>query len=762
MSIQRIVCLFLLFLLLSSWKMTASAQETNILVLSPDTHFVANDNGGWAQYEAGNFLEYTAQPPREDYHDIIDWWHGRMGTLLDLNLDHKSVRSDWSGYTCLRFEVYNTASPLRIGVQVQDGSGPYTGGYTGVFSRRFSFDLPAGDTVTCNFPLQEVATAGELDLTKMLGFFLFRSGYSGNTELYFKNIRLVGSGTSGYTTLNPNEAVGPFSRQVCKTAPPAVDSAGLVRTLGTVSAIGPVTAVSFSGGYACSHGHFGGSGATYYQVLRRAVSVYDDNRIAFLAGGNVSTIAGGVIASRPTTCEGGSIVAMGSFDGGLTWGGILEGESRPAYLNHWYWRSNGSSSHISGDIYFLGTQNCMSYHSEVDMFFRRLKFTGNGWIEDRFSIIDQIRKCPYFSMALELPSSRLWAAVGDGFAGNNINSKYSDDDGRTWAPCKDASASAPRPFYVAGVDPVPDSVLQFPGYSIVGPTLVPVNDGHVAAFSRTGYKWMEHDGTNWSAVRTIGYWGKGVGEWSNLYNWVDATVINGNEVFLSKGGYYDNGYTTERVTDLEVNHLVNCTTWQLDTLEQDSVTESIITASGSAVYCFYVHKTGGQYVVKYRRYHDGTWSVAATLATQSKAINRFAAPQICPPNFAVVLWDEMYSSSSEMTNIHYVRVPNPDFTVSVQQPGVTSKAALKTALSGITPTPCRDIAQFHYTLGQKGPVLLQVYDIRGKLVRTLEATMRLPGSYRIQWNVSKVPANIYFIKYTAGSVRQSRKLVILR
>lgn len=65
------------------------------------------------------------------------------------------------------------------------------------------------------------------------------------------------------------------------------------------------------------------------------------------------------------------------------------------------------------------------------------------------------------------------------------------------------------------------------------------------------------------------------------------------------------------------------------------------------------------------------------------------------------------------------------------------------------------------------PVTLAVYDVRGRLVRTLVADRRAPGRYEAAWDGRndggrRVSSGIYFYRLAAGDFTRTRKMVLLR
>src|SRR3989339_876976 len=340
---------------------------------------------------------------------------------------------------------------------------------------------------------------------------------------------------------------------------------------------------------------------------------------------------------------------MGSFDGGEPWGGIAQGESRPTYFTHWYTRAHGTSDFANGDFYFLGTQNCSSYHGVVDLFFRRLAFTGSGWVEDRFAIVDQIECCPKWSHALRMPSGRIWTTNTDGH-GTVIVAKHSDDDGFTFGDIKDADKPLPRPWYRPGIDPIPENALLFAGTRVPGHLMASYGDS-IAFFSYDCFKWKVYDGENWSSTRDMPTWCRYL-KYGTPYFAGTATTIEEKKIFLAKGGNWS-------PTNLVVTHLEDGA-WMTDTLVQDSlVLRSILTASGNSVFCFYVEQGLTEKLIKYRKYQNGVWESPVQIAAEVDAVNHLAAPMVCPPTYACVFWDQSVSSPFSNNGwVRYMRIPS--------------------------------------------------------------------------------------------------------
>ncbi|MFH0980827.1 MAG: hypothetical protein V2A79_04740 [Planctomycetota bacterium] len=604
-------------------------------------------------------------PPLDSYHSRAEHMWQRSGNLMADELTHGFSRRDWSAYDRLRIDVYATGNPVVLGVRVHDASGAMSSrGYLGKRTELAVFKVPKEKQVTLDFPMAEMAEVGEVDLSQVRGFLIQLNGYAGEAEMYVDNIRLVtrkaAEQDAKYPLIAMEGKARPFARKVIyrptqrfpekmkrKTGPidlPARPQAGK---------LGPVDIEVAP--YDSGMGHFGGSGACYFQHKFRGSVAFDNDRLCLVFGGGVKKGKD----QYPTD----GFYATASFDGGATWGGLKPGDKEAVLLEKWYWRSTLSSD-TSGDIYLVGTENCASYVDGYDTLFRRLAFTGEGWEEDRVSVADQnMRKCPGDSRAWRLSSGRIWLTWDHR---GIVLARYSDDDGYTWAPCKDASITKlPRPFYepeLAGLKKPPEerkppeSILLWPSTPVPGATLLPYEEG-VAAIGGGG--WQVHDGKNWGPKQKVPLGGT-------------ATILGRNHIFLAQGGRYGNADKDWgksgplKVADLQEGK------WNEQTLEPGEVRDAILTASrhpdpdqagaDDAVFCFYVKvvKTGDAEVneVRCRRWKNGRWGEAELLAAEKFVVNHVAAPIICPPDYAAVFWDQRYAERSAPCALRFMRIPN--------------------------------------------------------------------------------------------------------
>jgi flagellar hook assembly protein FlgD len=89
------------------------------------------------------------------------------------------------------------------------------------------------------------------------------------------------------------------------------------------------------------------------------------------------------------------------------------------------------------------------------------------------------------------------------------------------------------------------------------------------------------------------------------------------------------------------------------------------------------------------------------------------------------------------------------------------------ALLQNNPNPFNPATRITYSIAAAGPVELGVYDVRGRLVRTLVREKQNAGVYDVSWDGrgdagGDLPSGIYLYTIKAGSFESVRKAVLMR
>jgi hypothetical protein len=110
----------------------------------------------------------------------------------------------------------------------------------------------------------------------------------------------------------------------------------------------------------------------------------------------------------------------------------------------------------------------------------------------------------------------------------------------------------------------------------------------------------------------------------------------------------------------------------------------------------------------------------------------------------------------------------PDGAVPVDVPsGPPPEVALRDAILAATPNPFAASTSVSFTLSAPGRVEARIYDVRGALVRTLEAGDVGAGAHVRAWDARDdsgrpVRPGVYLLRVRIPALRDVQKLVVLR
>lgn len=83
------------------------------------------------------------------------------------------------------------------------------------------------------------------------------------------------------------------------------------------------------------------------------------------------------------------------------------------------------------------------------------------------------------------------------------------------------------------------------------------------------------------------------------------------------------------------------------------------------------------------------------------------------------------------------------------------------------PNPFNPITTIAFSVAENSHVLLAIYDVRGRLVRTLMNEPRGVGSYHVVWDGktgagTRASSGVYFYRLTAGRFKSTKKMLLLK
>jgi len=83
-------------------------------------------------------------------------------------------------------------------------------------------------------------------------------------------------------------------------------------------------------------------------------------------------------------------------------------------------------------------------------------------------------------------------------------------------------------------------------------------------------------------------------------------------------------------------------------------------------------------------------------------------------------------------------------------------------LQDVYPNPVRGEATFAYGLPESGTVRLEIFDLLGRKVATVENGRRSAGRHEATWTVGTVSSGVYLARFTAAGRSIVRKIVVVQ
>ncbi len=78
------------------------------------------------------------------------------------------------------------------------------------------------------------------------------------------------------------------------------------------------------------------------------------------------------------------------------------------------------------------------------------------------------------------------------------------------------------------------------------------------------------------------------------------------------------------------------------------------------------------------------------------------------------------------------------------------------------PNPFNPSTNIRFDIMEEVKVKLEVYDLRGRLVTTLNNKNLEPGYYEINWDARTVASGPYFVRLSAGSFLNTQKITLIK
>jgi hypothetical protein len=112
-------------------------------------------------------------------------------------------------------------------------------------------------------------------------------------------------------------------------------------------------------------------------------------------------------------------------------------------------------------------------------------------------------------------------------------------------------------------------------------------------------------------------------------------------------------------------------------------------------------------------------------------------------------------------------IPLDTDNIAYSPPAGGEKTRFQTGIERVSPNPFNPSTTISYSLDKPGLVRIQIYDVSGRLVRTLINKPQEAGSYDIAWDGTDsqgaaLASGVYFARFAGVGIRQTHKLLLLK
>jgi hypothetical protein len=113
----------------------------------------------------------------------------------------------------------------------------------------------------------------------------------------------------------------------------------------------------------------------------------------------------------------------------------------------------------------------------------------------------------------------------------------------------------------------------------------------------------------------------------------------------------------------------------------------------------------------------------------------------------------------------YLQNVNPDGTLGEYITGIEGNDQSLPAVFNLLPAypnPFNASTLINYSLSQASDVTIEIYDLLGRKLETLQSAYQSAGNYQVRWNASNMATGVYFYKIQAGQESLTEKLLLLK
>lgn len=427
-----------------------------------------------------------------------------------------------------------------------------------------------------------------------------------------------------------------------------------------------------------------------------------------------------------------------STDGGVNWEPVVRLTNSPA-------SSTNPEIAASGNNVFVVWRDFRDGNYEI--YFKRSADKGVSWDND----IRLTNNGSYsIDPCIDIYTSVIQVAWSDNRDGNyEIYFKRSTDNGTNWDAVQRITNNA--------------SESNFPSINTISNNTILVWSDNRDGNSEIYYNKSTNAGATWGSDARLT---------NNSANSVNPDVTgysngSGYNLYLTWSDYRDGNSEVyfKRSTD-------NGVSWNTDQRITNDAGISIypvLDVFGQNLYIVWQDYRAGNYGVYYNRSLNSglSWDIDLKLNTSALGAS---APSICIYNTGLhVVWCDERDNDLE---IYYKQNPTGNIT-SITNTG--TEIPENFSLSQNFPNPFNPTTNFEFSIpllrGVDVPstrdgggvfITLEIYDAIGRKIETLVNSAMNPGTYKVEWKASNYNSGVYFYRLTAGSYRETKKMLLVK
>jgi hypothetical protein len=167
--------------------------------------------------------------------------------------------------------------------------------------------------------------------------------------------------------------------------------------------------------------------------------------------------------------------------------------------------------------------------------------------------------------------------------------------------------------------------------------------------------------------------------------------------------------------------------------------------------------SGASYVY---RWEEDSWQQEIKLAPDSlNAGDEFGYAVAVNDHREVLVGARGHDSGGENTGSAWLHGRGPETPVARERsPQVPAESRLRSNF----PNPFNPTTTIPYRVASTTTVRLEIFDVRGRLIRRLVDRVHTPGRYRAVWNGKNQPSGMYFYRLTTNHHRETRSMLLLK